>query len=413
MPISSGKTIAQPPTPFIPRGSGRSTMRIPSIFCGLVIAGAAPLAGCGQSNTYVPPPPPKVAVANPLQQEITRYLEATGSTAAVNSTNLVARVQGYLQEIKYEDGAMVKQGTLLFVIEPEPYRLRLQQAKAAEEGAQATLTQTEAEFQRQQDLSARQVSSKAAFDNARAARDLAKANVDQARVNIEQAEINLGYTQVVAPFEGVVTARQVSLGELVGGGTSPTVLATIVQLNPIHVNFSISEQDVLHIRADMARRGISPADLKGKLPIEVALQTDQGYPHQGVLDYVAPTVNASTGTLAVRARLENADRKLLPGYFARVRVPVLQDETRALLVPDTALGSDQGGRYVLLVSAENVVEQRKVTTGPLAHGLRVIETGLRADDRVVVGGLMRAIPGQKVDAQQQELSAAPTSHPAK
>jgi len=149
------------------------------------------------------------------------------------------------------------------------------------------------------------------------------------------------------------------------------------------------------------------------LPIEVALQTDQGFPHQGVLDYAAPTVNASTGTLAVRARLENADRKLLPGYFARVRVPLLQDETRALLVPDTALGSDQGGRYVLVVSAENAVEQRKVTTGPLAHGLRVIETGLRPDDRVVVGGLMRAIPGQKVEAQMQEPSAAATPPPAK
>jgi RND family efflux transporter MFP subunit len=388
-------------------------MRIPSNLCGLIIAAAAPLAGCGQSNTYVPPPPPKVAVANPLQQEITRYLEATGNASAVNATNLVARVQGYLQEIKYQDGAMVKQGTPLFVIEPEPYRLKLQQAKAAEEGAQATLTQTEAEFQRQQDLSSRQVSSKATFDNARAARDQAKANVDQARANTEQAALNLGYTQVVAPFDGVVTARQVSLGELVGGGTTPTLLATIVQLNPIYVDFSITEQDVLRIRADMARRGLSPADLKGKLPIEVALQTDEGYPHQGVLDYAAPTINTSTGTLAVRARLENADRKLLPGYFARVRVPLLQDEAQALLVPDTALGSDQGGRYVLVVSPENDVEQRKVTTGPLAHGLRVIETGLRADDRVVIGGLMRAIPGQKVEVQMQELSTASTSPPAK
>jgi RND family efflux transporter MFP subunit len=214
-------------------------MRNPSISCGrLIILTAASLAGCGQSNTYVPPPPPKVIVANPLQQEIKRYLDATGNTAAVNSTNLVARVQGYLQEIKYEDGAAVNQGTLLFVIEPEPYRLKLEQTKTAEAGAQATLTQTEAEFQRQQDLAARQVASKATLDSARAARDLAKANVDQARANIEQAAINLGYTQVVAPFDGVVTARQVSLGELVGVGTAPTLLATIVQLDPIHVNFS-------------------------------------------------------------------------------------------------------------------------------------------------------------------------------
>ena len=389
-------------------------MTIGPIFRAIfIIVTAAALAGCGQSNTYVPPPPPKVMVANPVQQQITRYLEATGNTAAVNSTNLVARVMGYLQEIRYQDGAAVKQGTTLFVIEPEPYRLKLEQAKAAEAGTQATLTQTEAEFQRQQDLASRQVASKATFDSARAARDLAKANVDQARANTEQAAINLGYTQVMAPFDGVVTARQVSLGELVGAGTAPTVLATVVQLDPIYVNFSISEQDVLRIRADMARRGISPADLKGKLPIEVALQTDQGFPHRGLLDYAAPSVNPSTGTLAVRARLDNTDRKLLPGYFARVRVPLLQDDTRALLVPDAALGTDQGGRYLLVVNAEDIVEQRKVTTGPLALGLRVIETGLNPDDRIVVGGLARAIPGQKVEAQMQQLSTESTSSATK
>jgi RND family efflux transporter MFP subunit len=191
-------------------------------------------------------------------------------------------VQGFLEEIKYEDGDAVKQGTALFVIEPEPYRLKLEQAKAAEMGAQATSTQTEAEFQRQQDLASRQVASRSALDNARAARDTAKASLDQAHANVEQAAIDLGYTQVVAPFDGVVTARQVSLGEFVGAGATPTLLATIVQLDPIYVNFTISEQDVLRIRAGMARRGVKAADLKGKLHIEIGLQTDQGYPHQGV-----------------------------------------------------------------------------------------------------------------------------------
>jgi len=198
----------------------------------------------------------------------------------------------------------------------------------------------------------------------------------------------------------------VSLGELVGGGTAPTLLATIVQLDPIYVNFTVSEQDVQRIRADLARRGINPANnIKGKVPVEVALQTDQGYQYQGALDYAAPSVNASTGTLAVRARLENPHRKLLPGYFVRVRVPLPPDDTPALLVPDTALGSDQGGRYVLVVNTENIVEQRKVTTGPLVQGLRVIETGLNPGDRVVVGGLARSIPGQKVEPQMQQLSA--------
>ncbi len=395
---------------------GPSAVRIAgirSIARGLAFLSAVVVAGCGERNTYVAPPPPKVTVANPVQQPITRYLEATGNAAAVNSTNLVARVQGYVQEIKYEDGTVVKQGAPLFVIEPEPYRLKLEQAKSAEAGAQATVIQTEADFQRQRDLASRQVTSVAALDAARAARDSAKANLDQAKANAQQAALNLGYTQVVAPFDGVVTARQVSIGEFVGAGATPTLLATIVQLDPIYVNFSISEQDVLRIRAGMARRGVGPADLKGKVPIEIALQSEQGFPHRGVLDYAAPAVNASTGTLALRARLANADRALLPGYFVRVRVPLLQDDAAALLLPETALGSDQGGRYVLVVSAENIVEQRRVTTGPAALGLRVIETGLKAEDRVIVGGLARAIPGQKVQADTQQLSTAPAPASAK
>jgi len=370
---------------------------------------AAAVAGCGESNKYVAPPPAKVMVAAPVQKQITRYLEATGNSAAVNSANLVARVQGYLQEIKYQDGDQVTRGTPLFVIEPEPYQLKAEQMKAAQAGAEASLKQLEAEYQRQVDLTNRQVASKATLEQALAARDGGKAKVDQAEVDTRTAEINFGYTTVSAPFDGVVTARQVSLGELVGGGTSPTVLATIIQLNPIYVNFNISEPDVLRVRATLARHGIKPGEIRGKVPVEIGLQNETGYPHQGVIDYAAPNVDPSTGTLAVRALLQNEHREMLPGFFARVRVPLPQEEGQALLVPDTALGSDQGGRYLLVVNADNVVEQRKVTTGPLADGLRVIETGLKPDDRVVVGGLVRAIPGQKVDPQTQTAAAAPAA----
>src|SRR5215813_10988134 len=183
---------------------------------------AAAVTGCGESNKYVAPPPPKVTVATPVQKQITRYLEATGNAAAVNSANLVARVQGYLQEIKYQDGDQVKAGTPLFVIEPEPYRLKAEQAKAAQEGAEASLKQLEADYQRQVDLASRQVASKATLDQALAARDGGKAKVEQAEVDAKTAQINYGYTTVVAPFDGVVTARQVSLGDLVGVGTTPT-----------------------------------------------------------------------------------------------------------------------------------------------------------------------------------------------
>lgn len=360
------------------------------------------LAGCGQDNRYVAPPPPTVTVALPVQRQVTRYFETTGSTAAVNSANLVARVQGFVQEISYQDGSFVAKGTPLFTIEPEPYRLKLQQAEAAEAAAQATLKQAEAEFERQTELAGRQVTSKVALDNATANRDSALARLQQAEADTRQAALNLGYTKVTAPFDGVVTARQVSVGELVGGGGA-TVLATIVQLEPIHVAFNVSERDVLRVRAEMAKRGMKGVDLKGA-PIEIGLANDTGYPHKGALDYVAPALNPSTGTLAARAVFVNEGRVLLPGYFVRVRIPL--DPRPSLLVPDAAVGTDLGGRYVLVVNRDDVVEQRKVEIGPVVGELRVIESGIAAEDRVVVAGLLRAVPGQKVAPQARPAATA-------
>jgi RND family efflux transporter MFP subunit len=357
------------------------------------------LAGCEQ-NTFVPPPPPKVEVANPLQYPITRYLEATGNTAAIKSVDLVARVQGFLASIDYKDGTFVKEGTTLFTIEPETYKLKLEQAQAAEAGSQASLKQAEADFSRQKDLVAKQAVSQSTLDTSTSTRDNAQANLQSAQANTRIAEVNYGYTKVTAPFDGVVNAHMVSVGELVGV-TSPTQLATIVSLNPIYVNFNVNEQDVLKVRAEARRRGMTSTDLT-RLPVQVGLQTENGFPHEGNLDYASPTINASTGTLAVRGVIPNPDRVLLPGFFVRVRVQVEQEQN-AVLVPDTAQSSDQGGRYVLVVNKDNVVEQRRIRPGQLEGTLRVIEEGLKSDDRVVVGGLLRAIPGQKVDPQLQKL----------
>lgn len=367
------------------------------------LAALALLAACGESNTYVAPPPPKVTVATPTKKAVTLYLQATGNSAAVNTANLVARVPGFLETINYRDGDLVKKGTLLFTIEPHSYKLKLDQSVAAQDSANATVRQTQADYERQADLATRGTASKATLDTSTANRDTARANLQQAEVNTELAKINYGYTSVTAPFDGIVTARTVSVGEYVGANSQPTVLATIVQLDPIYVNFSINERETLRIREQIRQRGLTPDELR-KVPVEVGLQTDTGYPHKGTLDYVAPTVDASTGTLAGRALLNNPDRALLPGLFVRVRIPTGRQDD-ALLVPDAALGSDQSGRYLLVAGKDNVVEQRNVEIGLLEGTLRVIEKGIGPEDRVIVSGLLRAVPGQKVDPQ----TAAPAT----
>lgn len=368
-----------------------------------VVALASLLAACGEENKYVAPPPPKVTVALPVQKTVTRYLEATGNAAAINTANLVARVQGFVRQIHYKDGDTVKKGQLLFTIEPETYMLKLDQAKAAEAAAEATVKQTQAEFDRQTDLMSRQVASKAALDNATANRDSAAAKLLQAKSDTALADLNYTYTRVVAPFDGVVTARQVSVGEMVGA-SSPTVLATIVQLEPIYVNFTINEQDLQRIRRVLARLNITTEQLK-LIPVEAALQTDTGYPHKGHLDYAAPAVASTTGTLTLRGIFDNPGHPILPGFYLRVRVPEPGQAT-SLLVPQTAVGSDQIGRYVLVVNKDNVVEQRKIEIGPLSDDMRIVEGGLNPDDRVVVAGLLRAVPGQKVEPQQEQAPAA-------
>jgi RND family efflux transporter MFP subunit len=375
-------------------GGSRTIGQISRTLVAAVLALAA-LAACEQKNTYVPPPPPKVTVATPVKRTVTHYLQATGNTAAINTADLVARVSGFIESINYSDGQFVKKGTVLFTIEPETYKLKLDQAKAGQQSAEATLTQAETDYKRNATLAKTNAVSQSVLDSAIASRDTARANLTQAKISTELAAMNYGYSSVTAPFDGIATARTVSIGAYVGGSGTPTVLATIVQSDPIYVNFNISEQDVLRVRAEIRKRGLTPEDLK-KVPVEVGLQTEAGYPHVGHLDYASPTVDSSTGTLTARAVLANPGRVMLPGLFVRVRVPT-EKQDNALLVPDAALGTDQSGRYLLVVNKDNVVEQRSVEVGLREGTLRVINKGIKAEDRVIVSGLLRAVPGQKVD----------------
>jgi RND family efflux transporter MFP subunit len=362
-----------------------------------VLLTAASLTACKDRHAADPPPaPPKVTVAPAVQQKITRTLDATGSVAAVNSVDLFARVSGFLQDIGYQDGAQVHKGDVLFTIEPLPYQAKLQQAQAQAAQQQALARQAEAEYQRQAILGKTDAASRSAVDQALANRDSTRAQVEQERANTQQAAVNYTYTRVMAPFDGTVTAHLASVGELVGD-SGPTKLATEVQLDPVYVNFNLSERDVLLIRADLAKLGKTIRDV-GSVPVSVGLQTETGTPHTGSLDYVAPGIDPSTGTLAARGMFANKDHLLLPGYFVRVSIPVQRD-VEAVLVPDVALAADQGGRYVLVLGPGDIVEERHVVPGSLQGALRVIESGLRPGERVIVGGLLRAVPGQKVAPQ--------------
>ena len=372
-----------------------------------LLLAAALLWGCEEQNTYVPPPPPAVVVTQPVQQTVPDTIEVTGNIQSSNSVDLVARVEGYLDSVDFTDGTFVKKGDLLFVIQPEPYQAQvaLQQATVAQQ--QATLTQANEEYARQQRLIAQNATSQADLENWRAQAGAAQAAVQEANANLELAQINLGYTRIVAPFDGRMGQHLVDPGNLVGNGAA-TKLATIQQLAPIYVYFTLDEPEVLRVRAAMRKAGQTVATM-GPVTLDVGLQNETGYPHQATLDFVDSDIDQSTGTLQLRGTIANQDYEFLPGMFARVQVPVGTLDN-ALLIPDRALGVDQRGHYVLVVGANDEVQQRPVQIGPLVAGMQVITQGLSADDRVVIDGIQRAIPGNKVAPRPPDSAAA--SEPA-
>ena len=372
----------------------------------VALAGMAILAGCEESsNSYVPPPPPSVRVAQPVQQPVTLYFELTGNTAPLNSVDIEARVQGYIQSIDYQDGMMVKKGTKLFGIERDTYQAQLDQAKASLASQQASQVGAQQEYDRQLNLMKQQVTTQTAVDSAKATLDEANAAILNAQANLELATINLGYTEVLAPFDGIVTDHLVDIGALVGI-SGPTKLASIVQTDPLYAYFNVSETQVLMIKEDLVKQGrtFRQTDLP-TIPAELGLQTEEGYPHKGHLDYVSPQLDASTGTLQVRALFDNKDHAMLPGLFVRVRVPVGHND-KALLVRDDAIGTNQLGSYVLVLGKDDIIEQKHVKTGQKEGPLRVIESGLDPADLVVIQGTQLAVPGSKVTPEKMEMNPA-------
>jgi RND family efflux transporter MFP subunit len=348
-----------------------------------------------------------IPVVTPRMQSVSNYVEITGNAASVNAVKLIARVEGYLEQIHYEDGQFVKKGDLVFTIQQDQYKDQLQQAQAQLLTAQASLTYAKTELVRYSKLVKQDAATQTEVDHWNFEKASAEASLLNAQAQVALAKLNLSYTEVRAPFDGIMGKHLIDPGNLVGGGGQQAALAEITQLDPIYVVANLSEQQVLQIRQNLGQHRLTFADLR-KVPVDVALSDQTGFPLQGTIEYVAPALDPATGTLLVRGILTNPDRTLLPGFFVKMRLPMAKVDRNALLVPDRSLQEDQGGRYLLIVNKDDVVEQRYVQLGQLDGALRVITSGLRPDDHVVVGDLWRATPGTKVKPQLTTIEALST-----
>jgi RND family efflux transporter MFP subunit len=360
------------------------------------VAGDA-AATLAQAQTPAPPPP-TIPVVKPRTQTVSDTLEVTGNATAVNQVKLIARVVGFLEKIHFEDGAVVKKGDLLFTIQQDQYKAQLAQALAQLHGQQAALIYAKTEVVRYTALLKRDAATQVDVDHWNFEQASAEANIAGAQAQVALAQLNLGYTEIRAPFDGQMGKHLVDVGNVVGGNGQEINLADIVQLDPIYVVANLSVQQALQIRTNLDQRRLSLEDLH-KVPIDAALSDETGFPHHGTLEYVAPGIDQATGTLLVRGIMQNPTHALVPGIFVKIRLPMGKVLQSALMVPDRALQEDQGGRYVLVVGQDDVIRQQYVQLGELVGSLRVITSGLKADDRVVVGELWRATPGTKVTPQ--------------
>ncbi len=368
------------------------------------------VAGCRQANTFGPPPPPPVTVAVPLQQDVTTFFEITGRTAPTDFVEVRARVRGFLEKVHFEEGEAVDQGETLFTIEKDEYEAALAAAEARVAQGEAEQERAQAEFDRVSGLMDQEIATDRELIQARADLNRAMANVRAAQADVTSAELNLRYTTIKAPIAGQISRALVDVGNLVGQG-EPTVLATIVPWDPIHVYVSVGERDVLNWR-----RRIAEGTAQEDIPLLLRLADGSSYPKVGSIDYVDNRVDPETGTLVVRAVFDNAERLLVPGIFVRVRVP--RPDADALLVPDSALQRDRVGHFLMfLPDGENTARRADVELGERIETYREVTPLPAADadaaftgaERVIVSGLQRVRPGSEVNPTLTTL--APVDSP--
>ena len=366
------------------------------------------LAGCGKKEEAAAPPPPAVTVAQPTKRMTTDWDEFTGRFDAVQQVQVRARVTGFVTKVAFSDGAVVKTGDLLYEIDPRQYEAAAEQSQGQLDDAKGKVLLAQRELDRATTLIKTQAISENIVDQRAQALSAAQALVLQAEGALKQAQLNVEYTKVVAPIDGRVSRHLVSVGNLVQGSESgATLLTSIVSITPIYVYFDMDEATYQR-NSRLWFEGKRPSSRDTPNPVEITLVGETKPSHTGKMDFLDNRLDVGTGTLRGRAIVENTDQSILPGQFARVRV-IASGEYEALLVPDAAIATDQSRKIVMVVKADDTVEARPVTLGPLDQGLRVIREGLKPEDRVIIDGLQRARVGAKVTPQ---APAAPTPPPA-
>jgi multidrug efflux system membrane fusion protein len=366
----------------------------------------AVLVGCSSqaSDNAGAPPPPAVSAAPVLIKEVSHWDEYNGRVEAVETVALRPRVSGYIDRVNYVEGQEVKKGDVLFTIDDSSYRTELARAQAELARARTLAELGRSEAARAKKLSELQAISTEEYEQRRAAADQAGANVAAAQAAVDAARLNLEWTKVRAPIGGRAGRALVTAGNLVSAGDSANVLTTLVSLDKVHVHFDADERSFLRY-AEMARNGERPSERDGKVPVQVGLVSEDGFPHEGVVDFLDNQVDRGTGTIRARALLDNADRRFTPGLFARVRL-LGSGQFKAMLVDDKAVLTDQDRKYVYVVDEKGMAQRRDVQLGRTADGLRIVQKGLKPGDRVIVDGVQKVFfPGMPVDAKAVKMGA--------
>lgn len=374
----------------------RLTLLLPTL--ALVCSACRPAA----PTTAPPPPVPTVTVAKGIARTVTEYDDFVGRLESPQTVEIRARVSGYLDTVHFREGSEVKQGDLLFTIDPRPYQATVDRFQADLDRAKIRAELARSEASRAEKLLASRAIASEEVETRVKALTEAEAAIRSAEAGLNTSKLDLEFTAVHAPIAGRIGQALVTPGNLVGGGTSAaTLLTTLVSLDPIYCYVEVDERSSLKYRT-LAREGKRTSALFHEIPARMGLTNETGFPHEGKIDFVDNVIKPDTGTIRARGVFPNSDRLMAPGFFARLRIPG-SGTYEAVLIRDSALGSDQGRPYVLVVGPDNKVQYRSVTTGPLEDGLRIISEGLKADERIVITGLLAARPGAVVNPVEGEM----------